>query len=40
MQLFTKGLAKLEASGKIVEDFYSTVNESYGRDESNAPVPL
>jgi hypothetical protein len=40
VQLFTKGIAKLEASGKIAEDFYASVNENYGRDESDAPVPL
>uniref|UniRef100_A0A1X7TI96 Integrase core domain-containing protein n=1 Tax=Amphimedon queenslandica TaxID=400682 RepID=A0A1X7TI96_AMPQE len=39
IKLFTLGIAKLEAAGKISDDFYATVDAEYGTDV-NAPVPI
>lgn len=39
LKLFTMGVAKLEAAGKIAEDFYSCVDDDYGRD-LNSPIPI
>lgn len=39
IKLFTVGIAKLEATCKISDDFYATVDAEYGTDV-DAPVPV